>query len=943
MAVPEAQAPPSLDLSDDWANGLTEEWPEESEDVSLAQPEPEWATKVMKTCLSKVAVVTAQRQSMSEPAPPAPVAAPAVTAARDHSAGLSLSGLAEQSPGPTDELWAGQHAPQRAVAQFAARRQQGRAKQVGLTQLDLDELEELDAELARHTMVNCRMQPDLAAQPEDWVGVSSRSMSTLVSPSDDYRSSRPGQAGLTQRDMDKLEELDVEPARHDNDSQLDTVENPLVGCRMQSDLAELVWSLPRGQLLDLEPQAAEATERLAAEKVQREEEAARIVAEETATRLAAEEQHRAQIAAHEEAQRLEAQRLEAQRLEAQRLAAAQKAAQKAAHEEAQRLEAQRLAAAQKAAQEDAQRLEAQRLAAARQAARQEIAAHEEAQRLAAARQSARQAREEKAERRKSVRVGYHGTTRQVAEHIIRDGFRRSTGGMLGPGVYWSDDIKKTLRYPLNSYPADRVTLQLHVRPGKTKKVNLQNHPMQQTWHDHGYDTAWVPPNNTMVSSGLSEDCTWDPTRIEVVGISRDQGTTWEFVSDEARVRHRERERAQMERQQKEMERQKAETAELQSQARLLVSVKDYARAVAKFDKALSLDPHNRELQRERDEAATNEQKEIERVERARQRKAMERRKARAKILWGHAQSLTSVKDYGGAVAKFDEALSLDPGNRELQRERDEAATNQQREIERAERKERIAGCICAFALVVTFVAIVVSLLSWAFVYVDCGEGEWGVGSCECGDEFFGDRCQCTALPISSGTTISYHHGTLATYACSEGYKRSGDSSSRTCQMDGSWSGSAPTCEIPSASIRMRGVARSMRIRISGYSSRGVLEVSIDGQRWDAVCDDGFGNREAVAFCATLGFDNSVGSAYDANHGDGNFAADDIDCPRGATSVSDCSSDRHPYTDDCRGSEAVGLDCSRSREEIEEDGTSSFLGLFFWCLILCCYLAKENDK
>lgn len=126
VAVPEAQAPPPLDLSDDWASGLAEEWPEESEGVSLAQPEPEWTTKVMKTCLSKVAAVAAQRQSMLEPAPPAPVAAPAATAARDHSAGLS--GLAEQPPGPTDELWAGQHAQQRAVAQAAARRQQGRAE-----------------------------------------------------------------------------------------------------------------------------------------------------------------------------------------------------------------------------------------------------------------------------------------------------------------------------------------------------------------------------------------------------------------------------------------------------------------------------------------------------------------------------------------------------------------------------------------------------------------------------------------------------------------------------------------------------------------------------------------------------------------------------------------------------------------------------------------------
>eukprot|EP01043_Picozoa_sp_COSAG02_P007882 COSAG02_NODE_243_length_27457_cov_16.852328_21_plen_1110_part_00 len=756
-------------------------------------------------------------------------------------------------------------------------------------------------------------------------------------PKDDYQC-RSDQVGLTQCDIDELEELDAEPARQNHGTELDMVKNPLVNCRMQADPTELQTRRDALQL-----QVAETAERLKAEKTKLEQ------LRETAKKEAAEEQRRAQSAAQEEAHRLEAQK--------------------------------------------------------RQAARQEIAAQKEAQRLASAQQATRQARGEKAERRKPVRVGYHGTTQQVAKQIIRYGFKRSTGGMLGPGVYWSDDIQKTLRYPLHSNPADRVTLLLHVRPGKTKKVNLQNHPLQQTWHDHGYDTAWVPPNNTMVGSGLSEDCTWDPTRIKVVGVSRDKGTTWEFVSDEARARHRERERVQMEwqrkemerrkceaallweqarslvsvqnyggavrtfskalsldphnqvlrrehdeaatnnrkeiqqikreRQRKEMERRKSEAALLREQARSLASGKDYGGAVQTFSKALSLDPHNQVLRREHDEAATNNRKEIQRVERERQRKEMERRKSEAALLREQARSLASGKDYGGAVLKFDGALVLDPSNCGLRRERDKAATNERKQKEWAERKERIAGCMMTLAGVVSIVAMAVSLLCWAFVYVDCGEGEWGVGGCECKDGFIGDRCECTALPSSSGTTITYD-GTKATYACSDGRVVSGRrrrTSTRTCQVNGSWTDSAPACEIPTSSIRMRGVARSMRIRIFGGSSRGVLEVSIDGQRWDAVCDDGFGDSEAIAFCATLGFGNSVGSTYYANHGDGSFAADDIDCPGGARSVSDCWSDRPPYWDNCRASETVGLDCSISREEIEEDGIPyEFL---FWLLFLCC--------
>ena len=447
-------------------------------------------------------------------------------------------------------------------------------------------------------------------------------------------------------------------------TELDTVKNPLVNCRMQADPTELQTRRDALQL-----QVAEAAERL--------------------TRLTAEKTKLEQL--------LETAKIEAARAEA---------------EEATRQAAEEQRRAQSAAQEEAHRLEPQK----RQVARQEIAAQKEAQRLAAAQQAARQAWREKAERRKAVRVGYHGTTQQAAKQIIRYGFTRSTGGMLGPGVYWSDDIKKALRYPLNSNPADRVTLLLHVRPGKTKKVNLQNHPLQHTWHNHGYDTAWVPPNNTMVGSGLSEDCTWDPTRIEVVGVSRDKGTTWEFVSDEARVRHRERERVQMERQQKEMERRKCEAAKLHAQARSLVSGKDYGGAVRTFNKALSLDPHNQVLRRERDEAATINRKEIERVKRERQQKEIERRKCEAAELWEQARSLASGKDYGGAVLKFDGALVLDPSNCGLRRERDKAATKERKQIEWVERKARIARCMRTFAIVVSLVAMTEDGIPYGFLF-----------------------------------------------------------------------------------------------------------------------------------------------------------------------------------------------------------------------------------
>ncbi|KAI7795757.1 hypothetical protein IRJ41_005415 [Triplophysa rosa] len=115
---------------------------------------------------------------------------------------------------------------------------------------------------------------------------------------------------------------------------------------------------------------------------------------------------------------------------------------------------------------------------------------------------------------------YHGTTREAAEKIKASGFKQSTKGMLGRGVYLSRDLQKASRYPLHLPEDQRVVLRVKVNVGKVKKIDSQTHPMRTTWHDHGYDTAWCPPNCGMVSSGLEEDCVWDPRRISIIGEIR---------------------------------------------------------------------------------------------------------------------------------------------------------------------------------------------------------------------------------------------------------------------------------------------------------------------------------------------------------------------------------------------------------------------------------------
>uniref|UniRef100_A0A8C7W4L9 PARP catalytic domain-containing protein n=1 Tax=Oncorhynchus mykiss TaxID=8022 RepID=A0A8C7W4L9_ONCMY len=112
-------------------------------------------------------------------------------------------------------------------------------------------------------------------------------------------------------------------------------------------------------------------------------------------------------------------------------------------------------------------------------------------------------------------VMYHGTTKQAAGKIRASGFRPSAGGMLGHGVYLSRDMKKASRYPLDHPENQRVVIRVKVNVGKVKRIDSQDHPLRTTWHENGYDTAWVPPNCGMVKSGLEEDCVWDPNRITV--------------------------------------------------------------------------------------------------------------------------------------------------------------------------------------------------------------------------------------------------------------------------------------------------------------------------------------------------------------------------------------------------------------------------------------------
>lgn len=110
---------------------------------------------------------------------------------------------------------------------------------------------------------------------------------------------------------------------------------------------------------------------------------------------------------------------------------------------------------------------------------------------------------------------YHGTHKSNAPAIISSGFKPSLGGTLGAGVYCSRDINKAMIYPGLCAPSDRVVLKLRVRVGKVKRIDAQSMNLKTTWHQNGYDTAWLPAT----LGGYEEDCVRDPKRLTVVGIA----------------------------------------------------------------------------------------------------------------------------------------------------------------------------------------------------------------------------------------------------------------------------------------------------------------------------------------------------------------------------------------------------------------------------------------
>jgi hypothetical protein len=114
-------------------------------------------------------------------------------------------------------------------------------------------------------------------------------------------------------------------------------------------------------------------------------------------------------------------------------------------------------------------------------------------------------------RGKVIRM-FHGTSLAAARSILQEGFRVSTKGLLGSGVYVTKDPEKAKMY-------GPVIVECDVHVGVVAVINKRHHNVQKCWAAHGFDSAWIPPHSSTVASGLEEHCVADSRRVVPISLT----------------------------------------------------------------------------------------------------------------------------------------------------------------------------------------------------------------------------------------------------------------------------------------------------------------------------------------------------------------------------------------------------------------------------------------
>ena len=126
---------------------------------------------------------------------------------------------------------------------------------------------------------------------------------------------------------------------------------------------------------------------------------------------------------------------------------------------------------------------------------------------------------------------YHATAPETAALIEQCGFKASTQGLLGPGVYVGRTMEECRKY-------GSTILEVMVRAGRVCQANThpelipRGYGTDAPWHDvGGFDTAWVPADcpasvfdeAELFEGVVEEGCVWDTWRVKALGRAADDG------------------------------------------------------------------------------------------------------------------------------------------------------------------------------------------------------------------------------------------------------------------------------------------------------------------------------------------------------------------------------------------------------------------------------------
>ncbi|XP_078685521.1 CUB and sushi domain-containing protein 3-like [Branchiostoma floridae x Branchiostoma belcheri] len=143
------------------------------------------------------------------------------------------------------------------------------------------------------------------------------------------------------------------------------------------------------------------------------------------------------------------------------------------------------------------------------------------------------------------------------------------------------------------------------------------------------------------------------------------------------------------------------------------------------------------------------------------------------------------------------------------------------------------------------------------------------------------QCWDPGVPTNGNrdNNSNFTSGQTVRYTCMDGYQLRG-TANITCQPNGTWSGSTPTC------------GDSSRIRLVGFHGpdEGLVEVRpADSWTWGRVCDEHFDLRDADVVCRMLGYIWANGFySFIESREQGLAYMADLQCDGNESSLFDCS-------------------------------------------------------